>query len=454
MKKEEYIDQRVAAYSEAFDFYMDCGQLPDMVPSDDLLSGYMKSVIDANPQLDSQDATWKEVLKDDLLAFLSALLGAFFEEEQAHQKETDFIERYQNAQLEQQRQAWPAVYKHVKGNYAPTDVNIDGYVEQFKDHETQDVIDALTEDWRKAADKRLNQKEEQLLEQNKDRWERRMREWGRSDYERRKKIDQMYYRYPILQEIVRIIGREQPQRKDEKDDIVYKYMPILLSHSTTTTEIEQISIGNDLSHVIPSEIAKLSESSTEMMFFKKFAERQLQVFANKPPMTAQEKQVQENQTKPRLEKGPIIVSVDTSSSMKGEPEKLARSLLMQLLRLAKKQHRKCFVITFSVRAMAVAVELTKPANWRCVKKFLEEGFSGGTNGEQMLSVALDALQTRDFCMADVLIISDFEFPLPIEKTRKRMEEEHSKGTRYYGLQIGLTENKYCEVLDKIWQLNV
>lgn len=452
MDKEEYIDQRVAAYSEAFDFYMDCGQMPDMVPNDDLLSGYMKSVIDANPQLDSQDATWKEVLKDDLLAFLSALLGAFFDVEQAHQKETDFIERYQNAQLEQQRQAWPAVYKHVKGSYAPIDVNIDGYVEQFKDHETQDVIDALTEDWRKAADKRLNKKEEQLLEQNKDRWERRMREWGRSDYERRKKIDQMYYRYPILQEIVRIIGREQPQRKDEKDDIVLKYMPILLSHSTTTTEIEQISIGNDLSYVIPSEIAKLSESSTEMMFFKKFAERQLQVFANKPPMTAQDKQVQEHQTKPRLEKGPIIVSVDTSSSMKGEPEKLARSLLMQLLRLAKKQHRKCFVITFSVRAMAV--ELTKPANWRCVKKFLEEGFSGGTNGEQMLSVALDALQTRDFCMADVLIISDFEFPLPIEKTRKRMEEEHSKGTRYYGLQIGLTENKYCEVLDKIWQLNV
>lgn len=452
MEKEEYIDQRVATYSEAFDFYMDCGQLPDMVPSGDLLSGYMKSVIDANPQLDSQDAIWKEVLKDDLLAFLSALLGAFFDVEQARQKETDFIERYQNAELEQQRQAWPAVYKHVKGSYAPTDVNIDGYVEQFKDHDTQDVIDAMTEDWRKAADKRLNKREEQLLEQNKDRWERRMREWGRSDYERRKKIDQMYYRYPVLLEIVRIIGREQPQRKDEKDDITLKYMPILLSHSTTTTEIEQISIGNDLSHVIPTEVATLSVVATEMMFFKKFAERQLQIFANKPPMTAQDKQVQENQTKPRLEKGPIIVSVDTSGSMMGKPEKLARSLLMQLLRLAKKQHRKCFVITFSVRAKAL--ELTKPANWNLLKKFLEEGFSGGTDGEQMLAAALDALQTKDFCMADVLIISDFEFPLPIEKTCKRMETEHAKGTRYYGLQIGETKNPYDKVLDKIWQLSV
>ena len=290
------------------------------------------------------------------------------------------------------------------------------------------------------------------MEQNKDRWERRLREWGRSDYERRKKIERMYYRYPVLQEIVRIIGREQPQRKDEKDDIVYKYMPILLSNPTTTTEIEQIFIGNDLSHVIPTEIATLSEPNTEMMFFKKFAERQLQIFANKPPMTAQDKQVQKNQTKPRLEKGPIIVSIDTSGSMMGKPEKLARSLLMQLLRLAKKQHRKCFVITFSVRAKAL--ELTKPANWSRLKNFLEKGFSGGTDGEQMLAAALNALQTKDFCMADVLITSDFEFPLPTEKTCKRIETEHAKGTRYYGLQIGTTKNPYDKVLDKIWQLSI
>ena len=452
MEKDEYIGQRITVYSEAFDFYIDCGLMPDTVPDGDLLAGYMRSVIDANPQLDSQDSTWKDVLKNDLLAFLSALLGAFFAVEQSYQKEMDFIERFQKAELEQQREAWPPVYKHIKENYAPSDVNINGYVEQFKDHETQDVIDAITEDWRKAADKQLNQREERLLEQNKDWWVRRMRDCGQRDYKRLKKIDQMYYRYPVLQEIVRIIGREQPQRKDEYNDIVLKYMPILLSNTTTTTEIEQISTGNNLSHVIPTEIATLSEVTTDMMFFKKFAERQLQIFANKPPMTVQDKQAQENQTKPRLEKGPIIVSVDTSGSMMGKPEKLARCLLMQLLRLAKKQKRKCFVITFSVRAKAL--ELTKPANWGILKKFLEEGFCGGTDGEQMLAAALNALQTKKFRMADVLIISDFFFPLPIYKTRKLMETEHAKGTRYYGLQIGETKNPYDKVLDKIWKLSV
>ena len=452
MEKDEYIGQRITVYSEAFDFYMDCGLMPDTVPDGDLLAGYMRSVIDANPQLDSQDSTWKDVLKNDLLAFLSALLGAFFAVEQSYQKEMDFIERFQKAELEQQREAWPPVYKHIKENYAPSDVNINGYVEQFKDHETQDVIDAITEDWRKAADKQLNQREERLLEQNKDWWVRRMRDCGQRDYKRLKKIDQMYYRYPVLLEIVRIIGREQPQRKDEYNDIVLKYMPILLSNTTTTTEIEQISIGNNLSHVIPTEIATLSEVTTDMMFFKKFAERQLQIFDNKPPMTVQDKQAQENQTKPRLEKGPIIVSVDTSGSMMGKPEKLARCLLMQLLRLAKKQKRKCFVITFSVRAKAL--ELTKPANWGILKKFLEEGFCGGTDGEQMLAAAINALQTKKFRMADVLIISDFFFPLPIYKTRKLMETEHAKGTRYYGLQIGETKNPYDKVLDKIWKLSV
>lgn len=177
-----------------------------------------------------------------------------------------------------------------------------------------------------------------------------------------------------------------------------------------------------------------------------------QLFANKPPMTVQDKQAQENQTKPRLEKGPIIVSVDTSGSMMGKPEKLTRCLLMQLIRLAKKQKRKCFVITFSVRAKAL--ELTKPVNWGLLKKFLEEGFCGGTDGEQMLAAALNALQTKKFRMADVLIISDFFFPLPIYKTRKLMETEHAKGTRYYGLQIGETKNPYDKVLDKIWKLSV
>ena len=57
---------------------------------------------------------------------------------------------------------------------------------------------------------------------------------------------------------------------------------------------------------------------------------------------------QSKKKEPRLEKGPIIVSIDTSGSMCGRPIELATCLLRQLLQMAKKQKRKCFLISFSV----------------------------------------------------------------------------------------------------------
>ena len=67
------------------------------------------------------------------------------------------------------------------------------------------------------------------------------------------------------------------------------------------------------------------------------------------------------------------------------------------------------------------------------------------------SQAIDALQAKDFCLADVLIISDFFFPLPIDKMHKRIETKHAKGTRYYGLQIGETKNPYDKDRDVFYQ---
>ena len=45
------IDAKLEEYSEAFDFYMECGEMPPTMPPDDCLAGYMQEVIDNNPQL-------------------------------------------------------------------------------------------------------------------------------------------------------------------------------------------------------------------------------------------------------------------------------------------------------------------------------------------------------------------------------------------------------------------
>ena len=107
-------------------------------------------------------------------------------------------------------------------------------------------------------------------------------------------------------------------------------------------------------------------------------------------------------------------------------------------------------MSFSVRAKFL--DLSLPRNWMRLNAFLEDRFTGGTDGEEMLNRSIEMLQSKSFAMADVLIISDFYFPLPIEPTKKKMLIEHNKGTQFYGLKIDSTDRQYDKILDKTWNI--
>ena len=145
--------------------------------------------------------------------------------------------------------------------------------------------------------------------------------------------------------------------------------------------------------------------------------------------------------------------------MGGEKEKVSKALLLQLVEIAKSKKRKCFLITFSISA--TTLEITHPKHWKKVSAFLAEHFTGGTDGNVMLSCAIDALDSEDFSMADVLIISDFEFAMPESLVQKKMKEAQGMGTRFYGLRLGCGkcydkyyEREYKKLLDRMWELNV
>ena len=450
MNNESEISRKLREYDEAFDFYMDRGQMPDAIPQDDLLGGFLKQTIDENPQLESQDPVWKELLKDEVMKFLEAMLELFQPIEKAYQREKKYMVVFADANIDQKRNMWGEVYGTITKEYAPEEVNIDGYVEQMKSQDLDAVFASLLSDWDKACDELARKKKVEIIEFNREKWEQRVKEHGNTDFKQRKRIEKMFFSYPQLVDIVRIIGREQPERKDEYDETVRSYMPILPSPPTPAVEVEQVSLGKDLQHLLPMETAILADKETEDLFYLRYASSQLQLFANKPKLESVLKTEKKRNKKPRLEKGPIIVSLDTSGSMSGRPEKVARCLLLQLLRMAKKQKRKCFLITFSVRAECM--DLSRPGSWNRLNRFLNNPFTGGTDGEEMIKNALKMLNTDNYSMADVLIISDFYFPNPRPQTKELMEIEHNKGTRFYGLQIESTVSGYDDVLDKIWKV--
>lgn len=447
------ITNKLQEYDEAFDFYMDRGQLPESIPQGDLLGDFISQTIQDNPQLESQDPIWVEILKDELMKFIEAMLKLFQPIEENHRQEKTLIAAFASGGTDRKRALWKQVYRTIKTKYKPVEVNIDGYIEQIKNNEDLDaVFVSMVKDWEKACEQREVRLKKLTIERNEKAWEHHVKECGNYDYEERKKIETVVYSYKALAEILRIIGREQPKREDEMDDTVKRYLPLLPSPPKPAVEIDEVSNGNDLSHVLPIEFAVMADTETEDIFYLKYATKKLQLFANKPKEQSLMKVKQQKKNKPRLEKGPIIVSLDTSGSMDGEPIKLAKSLLLQLLRMAKKQRRKCFLITFSVRAKTL--DLSRPGSWKLVDKCLEDIYTGGTDGEQMLNAALNMLNTLTFGMADVLIISDFFFDIPSRTTMDKMKKEHNKGTRFYGLKIDNDSINYSNILDKIWKVKI
>ena len=153
MTKEEIISQKLAAYDDAFDFYMDRGRMPDGVPSDDLLGGFMQQAINENPQLNSQDPVWKDIMKEEILRFIEAMLKLFEPVEEQYRQEKNLIQVFAKGNIDKKRKLWPKVYSTVKQQFKPEEVNIDGYIQQFKDFDPESVFGPLVKDWDTACDK-------------------------------------------------------------------------------------------------------------------------------------------------------------------------------------------------------------------------------------------------------------------------------------------------------------
>ncbi len=438
------VDAKLDEYSEAFDFYMERGEIPPQISEEDFLASFMKEVIDSNPQIDGSDPIWVEVLKEGLISFFTALLDQFIVLQLEAMKELSLIVKFSQVPIEQKRLMWQEVHETISRNYSKFEVNLPGFTSQFKCDDKNPVFAALTSDWESACKEKLARQQRQILEHSRQQFEIICRDAGTADYEDKKRVERYIHKYPQLKEIVDMIGRDKNPTKEENDTVVYQFMPSTVLKNSSVEDIDRVESGNNLERVLAVEL-----SMPEELFYKRFVTKELQQFSN--PGQDKPKKIEEHRKDPRLTKGPIIVSVDTSNSMKRRPLKIAFSLLKQLLRMAKKQKRPCFLINFSVRSKSI--DLSKPRNWGRLENFLVNSFSGGTDGEQMLSEAIKILQKGTFEMADVLIISDLEFPKPTPATMEKINKEKALGTRYYALQIGgRKDHEYKDVLDKTWHI--
>lgn len=461
MNEQSFIKQRLDSYSELFDMYMDTGAVQPPKPNadPDPLRDYLIEAISepSNYFHCKEDEDWREVFKNSLFEFLSAMLNAFIPLEQHRQDERRLRHAFMDAPLDEKRKHWEQISSYLQEAYNADEVNVFGYLQQLQDasegEEYDAIFSAMDDIWEEALKERIFKEEQRLISSNRKQFEFHVADAGSSDYKTALRTRNMVLRYPALREILKLIGREKPQSKEEKDTVVTRYIPILLSQSPAKTEVDGVKIGNHIPDALPAELVYLAERDTEDVFYHRFATSQLQLMASKPPTISKEKTDIKKTETPRLIKGPIIVSVDTSGSMKGRPMDMATALLMQLLTMARKQRRSCYLITYSVHAQAI--DLASPANWRQVKDFLRNGFSGGTDGTEMILESIKTLHSKSYSMADVLIISDFCWSTPFNDVMEKMKKEQAKGTKFYGLEIDTCSSvRQHKWLDRFWSIKV
>ncbi|MFK4263672.1 VWA domain-containing protein [Streptomyces milbemycinicus] len=199
-------------------------------------------------------------------------------------------------------------------------------------------------------------------------------------------------------------------------------------------ELVGVTLGNDLSRVIPSELANLGLPELRAVFAVRYAAGELMLYDSQGEQTTGQ--------------GAIIACVDTSHSMyEAGPggvtrEAWAKACALALLDQARDAGRDFVGILFSAadKIQVFRFPAGRPAGIDQVLDFAETFLGGGTSYQAPLTAA-GALLEEEFNAAartrgDIVMITDDECGVTEEWMRGWNDAKHLLGFRVFGVAIG------------------
>jgi uncharacterized protein with von Willebrand factor type A (vWA) domain len=208
-------------------------------------------------------------------------------------------------------------------------------------------------------------------------------------------------------------------------------------------DVVGIELSGDIHRILPSELALLADEDLEMDILRKIAERQAM---------SREYRAYEGAAK-----GPIVVCVDESGSMQGEPHANAKAFAAALGWIAKSQNRWCAFVGFSGGTEGTRLAMP-PHKWDSAKfmDWLTHFYGGGTT----LDVPLDELPRvywPEFQAprgkTDVVIITDACVDCPESMAAKFNAWKLAEKVKCYGIIIGDEPGDLNLVCDQTWSVN-
>lgn len=201
-----------------------------------------------------------------------------------------------------------------------------------------------------------------------------------------------------------------------------------------TGELVGVTLGNDLSRVIPSELAGLGLPELRAVFAARYAAGELMLYDSQGEQTTGQ--------------GAIIACVDTSHSMyEAGPggvtrEAWAKACALALLDQARHAGRDFVGILFSAadKLQVFRFPAGRPAGIDRILDFAETFLGGGTSYQRPLSAAgelleeefNDAARTR----GDIVMLTDDDCGVTEEWMRGWNDAKHLLGFRVFGVAVG------------------
>lgn len=279
--------------------------------------------------------------------------------------------------------------------------------------------------------------------------------WQVTGWEEMEKLRKKLQDLKELRDIVRSLGRGSgrgPLKRAPRQRERNRFPEGLTRSPMEPEQTSGLTRSDDISRVLPAELQLLAmkdSAAARRLHFARRAERTLATYervgwAETPAVT-----VEGFETRPAAECGPIIVCLDTSGSMMGARETVAKCMTLECARQARTTNRPCFLYAFSGPGDCMELELKVSAKGLSdLLAFLEGSFHGGTDVDEPFERALARLDTEEWENADILLVTDGEIkPMQEDLLEALNERKAERGLKVHGLVVGEQGNP--EVVESV-----
>lgn len=249
-------------------------------------------------------------------------------------------------------------------------------------------------------------------------------------------LAERYAQSRILQKVAEMVGRLEVGMGSKRRTL----------RKGGNEEMVDIELGGDLANVLPQEKLRMRHPQGRVAFFIGLQERALSQY--------------EMWSEEELKRGPVVILVDSSDSMRGPRNVWARATALATAGIANREGREACIVEFGSSTQQVVYRFRKgqPLDPIIAADCAEHFFAGGTAIGEAIQTAADIIDDEaPFHAADIVLITDGADHWTSDDEARR-EALVTAGVHVHGVMVGSASLSFldqaCETVTHVADIDL